>query len=283
MSEEDRTVDDVYDDRVLTAFLLGTLDEQTRERIFDRLGTEDAFFERIAALEDDLLLRWHRGQLLASEREQFMRSYAEPARWARVEDAGKLVDAANAWKITEGVDAPPRQMAAPGTVSSSGAIARALAWIREPLRVPRLAMGGAIVVLVASLAGYVVARRAAEEARPLTVSVTLTAVGQKGTDPAAKGYDDVRLPSGATTVAFVVAPQTVPVGGRVTAELVARDRPTVLELGSPTVDRATAQPRLIFTVPTSNLPDGDYVLTVRHEGDGETASIATQAFRVTRS
>lgn len=276
MSEEGLTVDDLNDDRVLTAFLLGTLDEQTRERIVDRLGTEDAFFERIAALEDDLLVRWHRGQLSASEREQFVRSYAEPARWARVKEARKLVDVANAWNVTESTQ---RQIA--GT-ASRGAAVRALAWLREPWKVPRLAFGGAMLVLVASLAAYVVARRTAEYARPLTVSFTLNAVGQKGTDPAAKGYDEVRLPSAATAVAFTVEPQAMPAGGRVTAELVARDRPKVLQLGSPIVDRSAAQLRLIFTVPTSNLPDGDYVLSVRHQGDVDSTSIATQAFRVTR-
>jgi len=257
-------VQDVNDDRVMTDYLLGALDEDTRERIFDRLGADETYFESMAGLEDDLILRWHRGELPADRAALFARAYADPARRARVDSALVLLQAADTWK---------RQQER----GSRGRLATFLTSLRT---MPRLAVAGACVALVAGLAFWAQSASRKGPAATRTFAVTLTAIGEK--EPQSQGFDRIDLPRDATTLLLTVKPSTRPDAGRLTAQITALDRGTVLRLGPPSVDPSAPATAWTVTVPTTDLPDGDYVLTLRHDAADRTEPVASQAFRVRR-
>ena len=101
-------MEDANDDRAMTDFLLGRVEGETREQILDQLGTDEAYFERMAALEDDLILRWHRGELSPEERALFAQVYAAPARRARVDAALALLRSAAEWNARNEPAGSPR-------------------------------------------------------------------------------------------------------------------------------------------------------------------------------
>ena len=259
---------DMDDDQIMTDFLLGTLDEKTRSSVFDRLGADDGFVERMAAMEDDLILRWHRGQLPARQQELFERAYAEPSRRARVDSAITLIQAAEAWKANQ----------------EAGVWNRIARWAGTPWisAVPRWAIAAVGIVLLTSLGAYLsTGERSAATPPPFTATFILTAVGERGSSTA-KGFDSVSLPPNATAVELVVEPSGVTAEGRFTAEIAAVDRGTILEVNQPSVRRSAAGPTLTITVASSELPDGDYVLTVRHVTTGGSEVVSRQPFRVVR-
>ena len=89
---------DLDDDRVMTTFLLGALGAGDIDRIADRLVGDAPYFEAMAALEDDLILRWTRGDLPAEQVQRFVRAYLHrPARRARVDASRILIEAVRTW------------------------------------------------------------------------------------------------------------------------------------------------------------------------------------------
>lgn len=255
------------DDRVMMDFLLGRLDGETREQILDQLGTDEAYFESMAALEDDLILRWHRGELSPEDGDLFAREYAAPARRARVDAALELLGAAAAWKEKE----------VPASV-----LFRLRTWATSQQLWPRLAAAGAAVVLLAGLSWWVFGRGAESTGttRPGTVAFTLAAVGERGTP--SEGFDRIDLPRDATSVELTVESPSVPGDARLTAEIRALDRGTTLPVAPPVVSKSNATTRVTVTVATTSLPDGDYVLTLRDQGAPGSEPVATQSFRVSR-
>ena len=259
---------DVNDDRVMTDFLLGKLDGETREQIFDRLGSDEAYFETMAALEDDLILRWHRGELPPDERELFAMAYADPARQARVDAALPLLHAAEAWKA----EPQPTSFAA-----------RLIARLPRLPPVPRFALAGAAIALVAGLSLWM-AWPAGDPFKGTpatgTYAVTLTAIGEKGTPSA--GFDRLDLPRGKTVIELTVVSSSIPADARLTAQILDRDRGTVLALDPPIVRRSNAVTNATVSVAAANLPDGDYVLTMRRDASAGGELMATQSFRMAR-
>jgi hypothetical protein len=258
-------VQDIHDERVMTDDLLGALDEETRERVGDRLGADEGYFESMAGLEDDLILRWLRGDLPADRAALFARAYADPARRARVDATRVLLHAADTWKEQE----------------EAGFKSRFLMFLTSLRTMPRLAIAGTCVAAVAALAFWAqpASRRAASDTR--TFAVTLTAVGEK--DPRSPGFDRIDLPRDAETLALTVQRSTVLDGARLVAQITALDRGAVLRLGPPSVGQSTAATTAwTVTVATADLPDGDYVLTLRHDAADAAEPVASQAFRVRR-
>lgn len=80
-----------YDNRMLTAYLLGALPEADAER-FDELSfTDEAFADALKSAENDLTDRYVRGELKGATLEQFRAHYlATPLRRQRVEFAEAL-------------------------------------------------------------------------------------------------------------------------------------------------------------------------------------------------
>jgi hypothetical protein len=57
------------------AYLLGRLPAEEREKLEERIFVDDSFFEEIHAAEDDLILRYWRGDLSRPDRRSFQREY----------------------------------------------------------------------------------------------------------------------------------------------------------------------------------------------------------------
>src|SRR5688500_4377475 len=86
---------DSQEDLAMKQFLLSTEDSPERSGVEDRLVRDPRYFEELEAFEDELILRWHRGDLSADDRQRFSAAYLErPERRAKVEALGALIDAA---------------------------------------------------------------------------------------------------------------------------------------------------------------------------------------------
>jgi hypothetical protein len=261
---------DLDSETVIAAFLLETLGGEDRERVLARLEEDEAYFERVTAFESDLILQWHRGGLSSRERELFAKAYATPARRRLVEQSALLIHVAD-------MAAPKNGLAA---------------WLSAPWTLPRWAAAAAVLAMAAAfIAGdWFGARRprlpddpiVAGSGGVMTFAMNLTATGEKG-PAAAQGFDTVPLPPTTAFVQLTVETSVAP-DGPLTAEIVAKDRPIVLRAGTPVIGRSATGTTLTVTVPAADLPDGDYVLTIRGAGAraAGASAIAMQGFRVIR-
>jgi hypothetical protein len=253
---------DVNDDRVMTEFLLGGLDEQERAQIFDRLEADETYFENMTALEDDLILRWHRGTLPANQRDRFTREYADPVRRARVDAALDVLRTAEAWR---------QQQERLPTLS---ALVARVAGGFTPVQKLVGAVAGAVLIVALGVWTYLPITAPAS-----TLSKRLTAVSEKG--PGDTGFDTIELPRRTKFLELALDVMSPPAGAALSASILARDRGTTMLL-TPIVSSRTEKISTVkVTIPTVDIPDGDYVLTIRA---GETGSdtLATQPLRVRR-
>jgi anti-sigma factor RsiW len=79
-------------ERVLIQYLLGQLPEAEQTRLEERFFADDAYFERLLAVEDDLIDDYVRGELSPHEHERFERAFlTTPERHQRVEFARALM------------------------------------------------------------------------------------------------------------------------------------------------------------------------------------------------
>jgi hypothetical protein len=287
VSEERIRHADVNEEQAMTWFLLGALAPSEREPIEERLVADPMYFEALCALEDELILKSHRGELSHTERRLFAQTYlSSPARQARVASVRDLIDATEEWKA--------------GEEARSSVWNQVRRWLAAPRQVPQFAVAGAVALLVVAMpvavyqAGDAMRRlqRAEREntalwqqigtARYLAVVFTLTPGGGRGKETA-DGTNLVRIPRDADEawLQFEMAdPGTAvgleailePVGGT----LVAKSHPA-------RVARTATAALVTVTVAASDLPDGDYVLRLRRAATGGSRDIvATRAFRVTR-
>lgn len=263
MSEE-AMVSDANEERVMTDYLLGGLDAVTRDKILDRLGEDPEYYERMAALDDDLILRWHRGGLTPDQRASFAVSYATPARRARVDEALNLLRAAEASR------AVPRK--------SPGFLSHLRAWTLTSGPLPRYAFVASVVFA----AGLFLWQRNSGILSPdaSTLTATLGAQGERGAPR--ESFDRLELASTHTRVELTVKRLTVPDGAGLSAELLARDGGAQLSVTAPVLTRSDGLTDATVTVDAPLLVPGDYVLTLRVAGSPDGETVATQSFRVAR-
>jgi hypothetical protein len=81
------------DNSVLKEYLLGELAEPEQAMIEELYFTDDDFFERLSAVENDLIDRYVQNTLTESERREFEKKYlTSPGRRKRVKDSKKVID-----------------------------------------------------------------------------------------------------------------------------------------------------------------------------------------------
>lgn len=84
--------DRANDPKLITEYLLGELSEREQERLEARYFADDALFELLLALEDELIDRYARGEITGSERRRLERHFLKsPARRKRVRFASALL------------------------------------------------------------------------------------------------------------------------------------------------------------------------------------------------
>jgi len=251
------------DERDMMAFLVGSLDTTDRDRVNTELASDEHFFERLEAFEDDFILRWHRGQLSPADQEQFERAYNTAPRRARVEAALGLIRA-----VAETRSAP-----APEARGS-----RIQRWFAASYTVPRWAVGAVSVVTMALLVGL--ASSAVSQPDGGKFAVALTAVGERSAGGAA-GYDLVRLSSRYSVVELNVLVPPAP-GEQLSAEIRDIDTGAAVTIASPEIQRSPGDDWIGLAVPASDLPAGDFVITVSRRTSAGSDVVARQAFRVFR-
>src|SRR5687768_10206072 len=131
------------DDALLARYLMGACSDGEKAQVEDRLFGGDQVFERLCAVEEELIGRRVRGQLTAEDRDRFDRAYAEPPRRDRVLFARALASVLS--------DQPAAEAVAGPAARESGSLLSGWAgfWRGSGFQ---LAFAAAAVVLVAGIA-----------------------------------------------------------------------------------------------------------------------------------
>jgi hypothetical protein len=287
----------VNDESVMTRFLMGEPTRDEREAVEERLSTDPEYFEELSALEDELILKWHRGELSTDERRRFSEAYlSSPPRRARVEAARHLIDAAARWAKR------------PEPESVWLRVAR---WIDSCRRVPQVLVATALIFFLGTLPLSVYeavrwraeARRlqqAAEAARPAAASRLAVAVllpqgaARLGRGAAEAPAREVRqdamtvlvIPRDTGEVQLHVALDDADVPhatSHLSAELRGLEGGTRQYPGPLQTTHTGAGSIVKVVVAAGDLPGGDYVLWIHARGPvGDLDVLATRTFRVVR-
>lgn len=230
------------DDRVLYRFLLDKLPADEREPVEERLFREPEFFETVEATEEEMILRYVRGELPDPWRSWFEAAYlGNASRRARVEEARTLLELA---KSSRGPERAGRR------------------------RVQAAIAGG---LIAASVVGVGIYRSRSGPAGPPAVVFQLdpgVLRGESGAAPLRLGRRaksirlELRIPAGAA-------------GGRYEVVLGTPETPG---LWKGQLEAGAAGTRTPVEIPASGLEGGDYILELR---DGE-QTVASYQFRVAR-
>ncbi len=264
---------DFDDDAVREQYLLNRLGPDEREAVEQRLVADPDFFERLCAFEDELILRWLRGELSPDERQLFAKAYmSTPARRAHVDEMREMVAAAETLRT---------ELRA-GRADAPRARRGVLAWLTTPIALPRLAAVGVALLVLASVA--LVTQRAGVRdggMEGLVLVATLTPSPQRSEGA---GTPLVRVGVAADIWLRIELPSSVS-GDSLEVEIRDVDRDAVAIVPSQAPEVAYAGPIAVATVKVSaaDLPDADYVLTLfgRDESGGRVV-VATRTFRVRR-
>src|SRR5262249_25667821 len=104
----DSNGDDINNEEALIRYHLDDLSRAEREAIEQRLAADPVYFEALAALEDDLILRWHRGELPDRQQRWFALAYfSSPSRQARVAAGRRLIEDIQRWKASAAAGSSP--------------------------------------------------------------------------------------------------------------------------------------------------------------------------------
>jgi hypothetical protein len=276
----------VEDERLLTRFLLGDVAPAHRQAIEDRLSEDPAFFEAMCALEDEMILKWHRGELASEDWQLFTQSYltSSPSRQARVSAVRELIDAAERWKH----QAEPQP----------SLWARMPRWLTVSRPVPHLAMAAVGAVLIAVVPALLYQTRDAmkrlqdaereitslrQSGGPQHVAAvfTLAPVTVRGQDTDATNV--VRVPRDAAEVWLRFEMAELGTAAGFDAILEPLDRSLATTPRPARLERTATGMLVTLTMPAGDLKDGDYVLRLRRLTAGDSSDIvATRTLRVTR-
>ena len=278
------------DESLLTRYLLGDLPFADQAPIDERLARDVSYFESLCALEDELILKWHRGELSDDESRLFSLTYlSSPGRHARVWSTHELIDAIERAK--------PAQQA---RVSIWSRVGR---WFTAPRLAPQFALVvlAAVLVAVMGLAVYrlntvmsqlkraerdnVELRQQNASAQRLAIAFTLSPVGERSQE-ATDGTNVVRIPRQAAEVwlQFQIADPGTTAGFDAVLESLERTRAATSRPAR--VGRTDAAALVTVTLAAADLPDGDYVLRLRRAPVPSTDIrdvVATRTFRVTHN
>src|SRR5690242_15533034 len=125
------------DDALLARYLMGVCSEDEKTHVEALLFARDEVFERLCAVEEELIGRRVRGQLTGGDRDRFDRAYAAPPRRDRVVFVKALT--------TVLADERPAEAAAPAARGPEPRISRWAAFWNGPGL--RLAFAAGVVLL----------------------------------------------------------------------------------------------------------------------------------------
>ena len=130
-------------------FLLGELSETERNTFEENFISDELFFEQVRVVEDDLIESYIRGTLSAVEQEKFERSFLTTERRRnRVEFTRTMLDKLTGQKEIAAVKKTETVAAVPSVWDS----------ITNFFKVPSLAFGAAMAILLAAFGGWFMLR-----------------------------------------------------------------------------------------------------------------------------
>jgi hypothetical protein len=133
------------DDALLARYLVGTCSEAEKARVEEAFFADDAMFERMHQIEEDLIERHLRGELNETERDAFGVAYAAPARRERVTFARALQ---RFLRMPESGEAARSKV-----ITQTSFAARRWLWTRRPSGFgAALVAAAAVVAMVGALA-----------------------------------------------------------------------------------------------------------------------------------
>jgi hypothetical protein len=267
----------------MTRFLLGDLPAEDRAQVEARLIEDPGYFEELAALEDEIILKWHRRELSREDRRLFAQTFfSSPERQERVDAARLLLDAAEAENDARLGSRLSRWWTMPAGLPP-------LAW-RVALVAAAVALPVAIVVVVGGNRRLeqenALLRKQLSAAPRVVVAVALDAPGLRGEPGATDRPNVVGIPRDADEVLLRVD-LTDPGGDGLDALLQPLDGGPERNLGAVRTARgASAVTVASVAIPAGELAAGDYVLSLRRADtrrSGDPESVVTRRwFRVTR-
>jgi len=276
---------DLDNEKLMTRYLLGELSLADRALVEERLASDPLYFEALCALEDELILKWHRGELSDDERRLFTLAYlSSPARRARVESTRAVIDVA---------DKSPARLD-----SIWDEIRR---WLLTTRPVPRFAIAALAAILAATggVAAYrmnlvtsqlkrwerenVELRQQTGAAHRLAVAFTLAPVGERS-QAATERTNVVRVPPQAAEVWLQFQIDDPGTSTEFEAVLDPLDRTNGTKPRPARVEPVAGAALVTVTLAPADLPDGDYVLRLQRAAAMPGASpdiVATRTLRVT--
>jgi hypothetical protein len=245
------------EDHVLREYLLGRLDQDSRDRVEDRLFSDDQlFWEHLCLVEDELISDFARGALSGEDRAAFLERFA-----CTEERRSKVAFARALQAYVE--DRQPQPAAAWG-------------WLRQSFGRPAWAAAAAGLALVV-LAGTLMQRTAIAPDAPRVVAVALSSGLTRGAGELVR----VRVSPDVELVRFELDRGS----DRHAAYRAAVHAVTGEEIWSQatlTPDSGTADP-LVITVPGALLSEGDYYVRLEGLSPGsEAVPLPRYDFRVLR-
>jgi hypothetical protein len=284
MCSLENNVMDLDNERIMTRYLLGDPTLADRAPIEDGLSRDALYFEALCALEDEVILKWHRGELSDDECRLFTLAYlSSPTRHARVESTRALIDAIDGARAAQHVSIWIRMRR----------------WFVTPRQVPQFAIAALAAILVAAV-GFAVYRmngvtgqltRGEREsvelrqqtgaAHTLAVAFTLSPVGERSQDT--ERTNVVRVPRQAAEVWLQFQIADPGTATEFDAVLDPLDRTHAATPRPARVERVAAAALVTVTLAPADLPDGDYVLSLRRTVAASGVSpdiVATRTLRV---
>jgi len=239
----------------IVRYLLDELGEEERLRLEDRLFHEPEFFELVHSVEDELILKFLRGDLGSQPASRFSEVYMnEPAKRARVESA-------RAWRQAAG------EVAAASKFSPAGRL-----WFRLSIYATAAVILFAVLVLLQLQRKQPVQQFVQTSETPSASFVTF--VLEPGlTRSEGGGEVEIKVPPGTDMVRFELA---LPYPGKADTYHVVvgtPERPAAWN-GAASPNNAIA----VVNMPAKVLLAGDYTLELQANGK----EVATYCFRVAK-
>ena len=237
----------------IVRYLLDEMGEEERLRLEDRLFHEPEFFELVHSVEDELILKFVRGDLESQPASRFSEVYMnEPAKRARVESA-------RAWRQAAG------EVAAASKFSPAGGL-----WFRLSIYATAAVILFAVLVLLQLQRKQPVQQFVQTSQTPSFV----TFVVEPGlTRSEGGGEVEIKVPPGTDLVRLELALPYPGKGETYHVVVGTPERPAVWD-GAASPNNAMA----VVNIPAKALLAGDYTLELQANGK----EVATYSFRVAK-
>ena len=161
--------DETVSDALLREFLLGSIDEEARERVEDVFLTDSQTRERLLIVEQELIEEYLEGTLTTADKEKFLSRYAQTAEQRR---KLRITKSIKDWAIKES----SLTQTVPATVSTRSRLHARLRL--KPAFVVPIAVAAVILIVVAA---FWLSKRTEERRRHLAIEQELAQLNAPST------------------------------------------------------------------------------------------------------